>query len=83
LHCSAPDATNFHTAPQRLPLADDTLAWPLGEWEAPETVRNAIIIENFGKWHLQASATEQQRLSSILRPLLVLKNYTGYSNNRA
>lgn len=60
----------FHAAPQRFPLADDTLAWPLGEWEATVTVRNAIIIENFGKWHLQASATARQRVSSIVRSLL-------------
>lgn len=36
----------FHVAPQRFLLADDTLAWPLGEQEAAVTVRNAIIIEN-------------------------------------
>lgn len=76
LHCSASAVTTFDADPQRFPLADDTLAWSLGEWEATVTVRNAIIIENFGKWHLQTSATEQRQASSIFRSLLLLKNCT-------
>lgn len=49
----------FQKVPWRFFLADDTLAQPLGQWEAIVTVVNAIIIENFDKWHFWASTTEQ------------------------